>query len=87
MNDTKRNSWNEFIRALKANRHHWPYKDAAIAADRLIAAAPELLEACKYLAKEINLSKLNIKKDFSLINAHATALKAIYKAEGKEDEK
>ena len=50
---------------------------------RLIAAAPELLEACKYLTKEIDLSKLNIKKDFSLINAHAAALKAIRKAEGK----
>jgi hypothetical protein len=43
-----------------------------------------MLEALKDLAKEIDLSKLNIRKDFSLINAHAVALKTIYKAEGKE---
>lgn len=48
---------------------------------RLIAAAPDMLRALKELTKEINLSKLNIRKDFSLINAHAGALKEIHKAE------
>jgi hypothetical protein len=41
-----------------------------------------MLEALKDIAKEIDLSKLSIRKDFSLINAHASALRAIYKAEG-----
>lgn len=44
--------------------------------------APELLEALKGLVEEVKLSKLNIRKDFSLINAHAYATKAIYKAMG-----
>lgn len=39
----------------------------------------EIAEALELLANEINLSKLNIRKDFSLINAHATALKALNK--------
>ena len=51
---------------------------------RLIASAPELYEALDYLTKEIDLNKLNIRKDFSLINAHACALKALYKVNGGE---
>lgn len=47
---------------------------------KLIAAAPELLRALEDLTSQINLSSLNIKKDFSLINAHAQALKIIHKA-------
>lgn len=42
-----------------------------------------LLEALKALAKEVDLNKLNIRKDFSLINAHAYALKVIHRAEVK----
>ena len=42
----------------------------------------ELLDALRCLTKEIDLGKLSIRKDFSLINAHAYALRAIYKAEG-----
>lgn len=49
---------------------------------RLIAAAPDLLEACRALTAEVPLWELNIRKDFSLINAHNCALKAIAKAEG-----
>ena len=41
----------------------------------------ELLTALKDLAKEIPLSRFNIRKDFSLLNAHACATKAIYNAE------
>ena len=50
----------------------------------LFLAAPMMLQALRELTKEVNLSKLNISKDFSLINAHNSALKAIYYAEGKE---
>ena len=51
---------------------------------RLIAAAPELLDALESLTKEINLGKLNVKKDFSLLVAHANATKMIAKATGKD---
>lgn len=43
----------------------------------------ELLEALKALSKEINLSKLNIRKDFALMNAKAYADKIIANAEVK----
>lgn len=39
----------------------------------------QIAEALELLANQINLSKLNIRKDFSLINAHANALKALNK--------
>jgi hypothetical protein len=44
----------------------------------------ELLQALKCLTQEINLSKLKVRKDFSLLNAHAYACKVIFKAEGRE---
>lgn len=44
----------------------------------------ELLQALRCLTQEIDLSKLNIRKDFSLLNAHASAMKTIFKAEGRE---
>jgi len=47
----------------------------------LFASAPELLNALRGLTKEISLSKLNVRKDFSLMNAHACALKLIHKLE------
>lgn len=50
---------------------------------RLIAAAPEMLETLKLLTARIDLSKLNVSKDFGLMNAHACALKAIARVEGK----
>jgi hypothetical protein len=49
----------------------------------LHAAAPELLDALLSLTQEIRLSKLNVKSDFSLINAHAGAMKVIKQAEGR----
>jgi hypothetical protein len=52
---------------------------------RLIMAAPDLLIALKDLTNQIHLGKLSIKKDFSLINAHASALQAIFKATGKDE--
>lgn len=36
-----------------------------------------LVQALRLLTEEISLNKLNIRKDFSLINAHANALKAL----------
>lgn len=48
---------------------------------RLIAAAPELYEALNGLVSEIDLSKLNVRKDFSLLNAHAYAAKALHRVE------
>ena len=50
---------------------------------RLIAAAPDLLEACKYAFENLS-PKGNIKKDFSGHNAMATLSRAIAKSEGKE---
>ena len=44
----------------------------------------EVLYVLKSFTREINLSKLNIRKDFSLINTHASALRLIAKAEGRE---
>lgn len=40
-----------------------------------------LLQALKDLTKEISLKSLNIRKDFSLLNAHASATKAISQAQ------
>ncbi len=42
-----------------------------------------LLQALKALVREIDLSKLNVRKDFSLLNAHAYATKTLAQAEGK----
>ena len=49
-------------------------------AARMLNCHDDLLAALEGLAKEINLSKLDIRKDFSLMNAHACALKEIHKA-------
>jgi|WetSurMetagenome_2_1015567.scaffolds.fasta_scaffold236270_3 hypothetical protein len=43
----------------------------------------EVLYVLKSFVREISLSKLNIRKDFSLINAHASAIRLINKAEGR----
>ena len=60
---------------------YWDEEAQANAA--LIAAAPVMYEALRMLTSEINLSTLNVRKDFSLMNAHACAVKAILQAEGK----
>jgi hypothetical protein len=51
----------------------------------LIAAAPDLLEACKYAFENLK-PQGNVKKDFSGHNAMATLLKAIRKATQEEPE-
>ncbi|HEX6827241.1 MAG TPA: hypothetical protein VF077_13060 [Nitrospiraceae bacterium] len=48
---------------------------------RMRDAAPELLQALQYLATEVWRLKLNIRKDFSLLNAHACATKLIHRIE------
>ena len=59
--------------------------DEAKANARLIAAAPDLLKACKMLQNALTEHRLrDSKKRFSLSIADAAAGKAIAKAEGKE---
>ena len=48
---------------------------------QLIVSAPELLYALKTLAGEVKQLRLNVRKDFHLMNAHAYALKVIDKVE------
>ncbi len=52
---------------------------------RLIAAAPDLLDALKELVDTVDLSKLKVRKtkDFGIMVRHAAATKAIAKAEGR----
>ena len=53
---------------------------------RLIAAAPELLEACKLFQAALTEYRLrDVKKRFSLCLADAAASNAIAKAEGSAD--
>ena len=62
------------------------HPDGAINAAHIIHCVNNheaLLQALKSLVKEIDLSKLNVRKDFSLLNAHAFAAKTIHQAEGK----
>ncbi len=49
---------------------------------RACANHAALLEALKELAASIDLSRLNVRKDFHLLASHASALKAINNAEG-----
>ena len=72
----------------KSLREQWGKPSVATYIDneadaRLFAAAPAMYEALRMLTSEINLSTLNVRKDFSLMNAHACAVKAILQAEGK----
>jgi hypothetical protein len=55
----------------------WTDDDKDNAHDALAVENERLREALKGLANEINLSKLNVRKDFSLMNAHAYALKVL----------
>ena len=72
----------------KSTREQWGKPSIATYIDneadaRLFAAAPAMYEALRVLTSEINLSTLNVRKDFSLMNAHACAVKAILQAEGR----
>lgn len=69
--------------AERWNRENETERTEAEANARLIASAPELLYALESLTSEINLRKLNIRKDFSLLNAHAYATKVILEAKGE----
>jgi hypothetical protein len=52
---------------------------------RLIAAAPEMLDALRDLRRELRgVVKLDVRKHFSLMVADAAANKAIFKAEGQD---
>lgn len=46
--------------------------------------AQRLADALKFLADQVQLGKLNIRKDFGLINAHAGATKALHQWEGAQ---
>jgi hypothetical protein len=74
--------WRNFAVAYTSNPSIEPGQGHANA--RLIAAAPTLLEALELLTRETPLHALNIRKDFSLINAHANACAAIREAKGHQ---
>lgn len=60
---------------------HADWGDEAKANARLIAAAPDMLDALVHLAAEVrSLGLLDVKKRFSLVVYHAAAEKAIHKA-------
>lgn len=64
---------------------HAEWGDEAKANARLIAAAPDLLDALAHLTAEIrSLGLLDVKKRFWLMVYHAAAEKAIRKATGGE---
>lgn len=44
---------------------------------------PESVQALKDLTERIDLRKLNVKKDYHLLVAHAQAIAALRRAEGK----
>jgi hypothetical protein len=60
--------------------HSVQTEEESAANAQLIAAAPVMIEALQLLTQAIDLSKLDAKKDFSLLVAHAAATKAIRQA-------
>lgn len=49
---------------------------------RMFAAAPDLLEAVEGLLKHMDMSKVTVRNNFSLMVAHNAARKAVDKARG-----
>jgi hypothetical protein len=76
---------NEPTRARIHGPNNEPVIDDAnptLANARLIAAAPEMLDLLRELTASVNLSKLNVRKDFDLLNVHACAMKLLHKLDG-----
>jgi len=84
--------WRVFVpRHDEADQHDaiadvetWQSDTETEANARLIAAAPDLLDALKNVLDELHKHhKMNVKKDYSLMVADSVARKAIAKAEGR----
>lgn len=58
-------------------------KEEANANAKIMAVAPNLLTALQDLYNSIDLAKVNVRKDFTLMVAHAAAKKVIMKAKGE----
>jgi len=60
------------------NRHSTAKANAAFIV-RAVNSHDDLVEALRLLTSAIDLSKLNVKKDFHLLNVHANATRLLHK--------